>query len=50
MTKWELKSDGRKVWAGNEDCKPVTWKKCELVEVPKDFEQASQIISHFETI
>ena len=41
VTKWELNSQGRKVWAGNEECRPVTWQKCELEEVPKNFNQAS---------
>ena len=46
VTKWEVRTGGRKVWAGNEDCKPVTWMKCELVPVNKLFNQASQIISY----
>lgn len=39
VTKWELNSQGRKVWAGNEECRPVTWQKCELEEVSKEFNQ-----------
>ena len=26
-----------KVWAGNEDCEPVTWEECELVNMTKKF-------------
>merc|ERR1719233_2075669 len=26
VTKWEVLPSGEKVWSGNEDCEPVTWK------------------------
>ena len=28
---------GNKQWAGKEDCEPVTWQECELVDMPKNF-------------
>jgi hypothetical protein len=30
VTLWKTDDDGNQVWAGNEDCEEVTWKKCEL--------------------
>ena len=29
-TKWVLNAAGEKVWAGNENCKEVTWEDCSL--------------------
>ena len=29
-TKWVLNAAGEKVWAGNENCKDVTWEDCSL--------------------
>ena len=29
-TKWALNAAGEKVWAGNENCKEVTWEDCSL--------------------
>lgn len=37
ITKWEIDSNGKKVWAGNEDCEDVTWQECKLVERTVDF-------------
>merc|ERR1712121_165793 len=37
VTKWETDVNGKQVWAGNEDCEPVTWKECKLVPTPVDF-------------
>ena len=31
-TKWVIKYDGEKVWAGNENCRDVTWEDCTLEE------------------
>lgn len=36
VTNWEVDHDGKKVWSGNEDCKNVTWEKCDLI--PRDFQ------------
>lgn len=36
VTLWKTDDDGNQVWAGNEDCEEVTWKKCELR--PKEHE------------
>ena len=37
-SKWVINSAGEKVWAGNENCKEVTWQDCklEMVEVAQD--------------
>jgi len=32
VTKWVVLPDGEKVWSGNEDCEPVTWVECKLIE------------------
>ena len=37
VTKWEIKPNGEKVWSGNEDCEPVTWNECKLVEYKVPF-------------
>lgn len=37
VTKWETDAEGKQVWAGNEDCEPVTWRECELVPRQVDF-------------
>jgi len=34
VTNWETDSYGNQVWAGTEQCEPVTWQECKLV--PKD--------------
>ena len=34
VTLWETDAAGNQVWAGNDDCEPVTWQECKLV--PKD--------------
>ena len=33
-TKWVVNAAGEKVWAGNENCKDVTWEDCHLEQVP----------------
>lgn len=33
-TLWETDANGRQVWAGKENCEPVTWQECKLV--PRD--------------
>merc|ERR1719264_767039 len=35
ITKWEIDSNGNKVWAGNEDCEDVTWQECKPVTSTK---------------
>lgn len=38
VTKWETdEATGNQVWAGNEDCEPVTWRECQLVPRQVDF-------------
>jgi hypothetical protein len=37
VTLWKTDEDGNQVWAGNEDCEEVTWKKCELRPKEVDF-------------
>lgn len=37
ITKWEEDENGKKVWAGNEACQPVTWSECKLVPRQVDF-------------
>ena len=37
ITKWEIDSEGNKVWAGNEDCEDVTWQECTLIDRTIDF-------------
>jgi len=37
VTKWKFDSNGKKVWAGNEDCEDVTWEECKLVARTVDF-------------
>merc|ERR1719315_696930 len=37
VTKWEILPSGEKVWSGNEDCEPVTWNECKLVEYKVPF-------------
>lgn len=36
-TKWETDKNGKQIWAGNEDCEPVTWRECKLVPKKVDF-------------
>merc|ERR1712242_344083 len=31
-SKWEVDATGQKVWAGNENCRDVTWEDCKLVD------------------
>ena len=37
-SKWVINKDGEKVWAGNENCKNVTWEDCslQLVDVTQE--------------
>lgn len=39
VTKWEISPTGEKIWAGNEQCTPITWKNCTLIQIPKKFNQ-----------
>ena len=32
VTNWETDKYGKQVWAGTEQCEPVTWQECELKE------------------
>ncbi len=41
VTKWVVTGTGEKVWAGNEQCTPVTWLNCTLVAEPKAVNQVS---------
>ena len=34
---WKVE-DGKKVWAGNDDCKDVTWEECDAVPVKVEWE------------
>ena len=34
-SKWVINAAGEKVWAGNENCKEVTWEDCQLENVPQ---------------
>jgi len=38
VTLWDENANGDKIWTGNEDCKPITWTKCELKPVNKTFQ------------
>merc|ERR1712176_1409544 len=40
-SKWVINAEGEKVWAGNENCKNVTWQDCKLQEV----EVSEEVIS-----
>ena len=31
VTNWETDKYGKQVWAGTEQCEPVTWQECKLV-------------------
>ena len=37
VTKWKTDAAGKQVWAGNEDCEPVTWRECKLIPKLVDF-------------
>ena len=32
-----MDGNGNKVWAGKEECSPVTWEECNIVEKEVDF-------------
>ena len=36
-TLWETDAEGNQVWAGKENCQPVTWQECKLVPRYVDF-------------
>ena len=36
-TLWETDAEGNQVWAGKENCQPVTWQECKLVPKYVDF-------------
>jgi len=44
--KWEVDDHGKKVWAGNGDCKLLEWEDCKLVSVPAKFEYIQPDCSH----
>jgi len=37
VTLWKTDENGKQVWAGNEDCEPVTWRECKLEAVKVGF-------------
>ena len=37
VTLWETDDKGEQIWAGTEQCEPVTWQECELVEKEVQF-------------
>jgi len=37
ISTFETDENGEQVWAGNEDCEPVTWRECQLVPRQVDF-------------
>jgi len=37
VTLWEKDATGQQVWAGKEDCEPVTWQECRLVDTKVKF-------------
>lgn len=37
MTLWEKDDTGKQVWAGKEDCEPVSWQECRLVDIKVKF-------------
>ena len=37
VTLWETDDQGEQIWAGTEQCEPVTWQECELVEKDVQF-------------
>lgn len=37
VTLWKTDEEGKQVWAGNEDCEPVTWRECKLESVKVGF-------------
>eukprot|EP00095_Tigriopus_kingsejongensis_P012116 maker-scaffold97_size377342-snap-gene-1.17 protein:Tk12116 transcript:maker-scaffold97_size377342-snap-gene-1.17-mRNA-1 annotation:"luciferase" len=39
VTKWIISPTGEKIWDGNEQCTPIQWRNCTLIEVPKLFNQ-----------
>jgi len=44
--KWEVDDHGKKVWAGNGDCKLIEWEDCKLVSVPAKFDYMQPDCSH----
>jgi len=37
ISRFDTDENGDQVWAGNEDCEPVTWRECKLVPRQVDF-------------
>merc|ERR1712096_200976 len=37
VTNWNIDNNGNKVWSGEEECSPVTWEECNIVEKEVDF-------------
>merc|ERR1712142_1124191 len=50
VTQWEVFSSGQKVWSGNEDCEPVTWNECKLVEYQVPFKVPAIVCEDAEAI
>jgi len=50
VTKWETDENGNQVWAGNEDCEPVTWRECKLVPREVEFKVPQITCAPGETI
>jgi hypothetical protein len=44
--KWEIDEYGKKVWAGNGDCKLIEWEDCKLISVPAKFHYIQPDCSH----
>ena len=42
LTNWETDEYGNQVWAGNEECDPISWQECKLV--PKDVKLGRYLI------
>ena len=37
VTLWETDENGQQIWAGTDQCEPVTWQECELIEKDVQF-------------
>merc|ERR1712168_828626 len=44
--KWDKDEYGKKVWAGNGDCKLIEWEDCKLISVPAKFQYLQPDCSH----
>jgi len=50
VTLWDETDGGEKIWTGNEECKPITWTKCELKPKNKTFQVMHSICSEDGTV